>query len=397
MLFRHGARSVANNEDLEMTLKFKKLTRPNIRTLQVGEQIMEHGISFLRLPNSDGCYGVNIMVDGQRIHRVIGKESDGVTRTQAEDFIEKARTDARAGRLNLPKGRKTILGFRQAAEKYPAKLAEEGGKDLEKKRQRLSLHLVPFFKDKPLGNITNFDIERYKKRRLDEGAAPGTINRELAALSHLFTKAVEWRWLGNKPGAIKRLKEGHGRITYLTTKQVERLIEAAKHDQNLHVYPFIVIGLGTSMRRTEILSIRLEHVDLDRRIIYIPNAKAGPREQPITGNLVKFLTTYLEAAEPGQQWLFPSDKSRTGHVVNIERPWKRIVQAAGLDPREVVRHTLRHTAITHLVQAGVDLPTVQRISGHKTLAMVVKYSHQSGEHIRAAMDKLERRYEANLS
>jgi site-specific recombinase XerD len=62
-----------------------------------------------------------------------------------------------------------------------------------------------------------------------------------------------------------------------------------------------------------------------------------------------------------------------------------------MNPEEVLRHTLRHTAITHLVQAGVDLPTVKRISGHKTLAMVEKYSHQNGEHIQAAMDKLESR------
>ncbi len=85
-------------------------------------------------------------------------------------------------------------------------------------------------------------------------------------------------------------------------------------------------------------------------------------------------------------------QTRTGHVVNIEKPWKRIVKAAELDPEQIVRHTLRHTAITHLVQAGVDLPTVKRISGHKTLAMVERYSHQNGEHIRAAMDKLDRRY-----
>ena len=57
----------------------------------------------------------------------------------------------------------------------------------------------------------------------------------------------------------------------------------------------------------------------------------------------------------------------------------------------MVRHTLRHTAITHLVQAGVDLPTVQKISGHKTLAMVGRYSHANGAHIDAAMDKLEDR------
>lgn len=57
-----------------------------------------------------------------------------------------------------------------------------------------------------------------------------------------------------------------------------------------------------------------------------------------------------------------------------------------------MRHTLSHTAITHLVQAGVDLPTVKRISGHKTLQMVERYSHQNGAHILAAMDKLEERY-----
>ena len=71
----------------------------------------------------------------------------------------------------------------------------------------------------------------------------------------------------------------------------------------------------------------------------------------------------------------------------------RVVEAAGLDPDEVVRHTLRHTAITHLVQSGVDLPTVMRISGHKTLIMVARYAHQNGAHIQAAMDKLEKRLE----
>ena len=127
-------------------------------------------------------------------------------------------------------------------------------------------------------------------------------------------------------------------------------------------------------------------------MIYVPKAKGGAREQPITQHLGQFLKGYVEAADPGQEWLFSAPKSRTGHAVAIEKPFRRVVQAAGLDPKEVVRHTLRHTAISHLVQAGVDLPTVQRISGHKTLQMVVRYSHQNGEHIRAAMDKLEQRY-----
>ena len=78
----------------------------------------------------------------------------------------------------------------------------------------------------------------------------------------------------------------------------------------------------------------------------------------------------------------------------IEKAFRRIVEGAGLDPKEIVRHTLRHTAVSHLVQAGVDLPTVKRISGHKTLEMVERYSHQDSEHIQAAMDKLEGRVHA---
>ncbi|MFQ5477608.1 MAG: tyrosine-type recombinase/integrase [Candidatus Binatia bacterium] len=78
--------------------------------------------------------------------------------------------------------------------------------------------------------------------------------------------------------------------------------------------------------------------------------------------------------------------------MNIRKPFRRVVEAAGLDPDLVVRHTLRHTAITHLVQAGVDLPTIKRISGHQTLAMVERYAHANGEHIRTAMDKLDERY-----
>jgi integrase len=376
-----------------MALKFKKLTRANIRKLQPLEKFQEHGISFERLVNGDGRYTVNVMVDGVRIHRVLGKESEGVTRKQAEDFIEQARVDARQGRLNLPQGRKTALGFRQAAYKYLEKLVKEGGKDVARKRQRLYLHLSPHFKDKPLSSITSFDIERYKKSRGEAGASNGTINRELAALSHLFSKAVEWRWIANRPARINRLRENTGRIVYLTSEQVAKLLDAAREHQSSFIYPFIVIALQTSMRRTEILSTRIENIDLKRRIIYVPRAKSGAREQPITQNLAMFLGEYLKGIDGEQGWLFPSTKSKCGHISWPEHAFRGVVIAAGLDPKQVVRHTLRHTAITHLVQAGVDLPTVQRISGHKTLQMVARYSHQNGKHIQAAMDKLDERYQ----
>lgn len=374
-----------------MTIKFTKLTRGNMRNLKTGAMLNEHGIKFERLANGDGRYTVNIMVEGKRIHRVVGKESDGTTRTQAEEFIEKIKQDAKTGRLNLPKGRKIALGFSEAIDDYLKKLEQEGGKDIIKKRYRLNQHLKPFFTETPLSKIISSDVERYKKERLAKNAKPGTINRELAALSHLLNQAIEWKWLDHKPCQIKRLKEDNSRITYLTIEQVQQLLEAAKQDACAILYPFILIALATSMRKTEILSIQIKNIDLPRLVIYIPIAKGGAREQPITQYLASFLKDYLAKIPSDQTWLFPAN-SASGHAISIEKPFRRVVTQIGLDPKQVVRHTLRHTAITHLVQSKMDLPTVQRVSGHKTLQMVMRYSHQNGEHIRAAMNALEQRY-----
>ncbi len=74
-----------------MPLRFTRLTRPAVRKLRDGERITEHGITAEGLPDGDVRYSVNVMVDGERIHRVVGRESDGTTRTQCEDFIAKAR------------------------------------------------------------------------------------------------------------------------------------------------------------------------------------------------------------------------------------------------------------------------------------------------------------------
>jgi putative addiction module antidote len=79
-------------------------------------------------------------------------------------------------------------------------------------------------------------------------------------------------------------------------------------------------------------------------------------------------------------------------MVDGKRIHRNLGQAAGLDPKRVVRHTLTHAAITHPVQTGVDLPTVKRISGHKTMVVLERYAHRSGAHIAEAMDTLDDLY-----
>ena len=370
---------------------FQKLTRPNVNKMRAGQKVTEHGITFERLPNGDGIYSVNIMVDRVRIHRVIGRESDGTTRTQCEAFIESTRTAALEDRLSLPKGRKVALTFTDAAVRYIAKLKECGGKSIDRKECQLKLHLKPFFGQKALSKISSFDVDRYKKKRVEQGASHATVNRELAVLSHMFSMAIDWGWIAHRPARISRFKEDKGRIVYLTVEQCSRVLESAKHDVSPHVYLYSLIALSTAMRMSEILSIRRQNVDVARRRIFVPQAKAGAREQPMTSELAAYLEQYCAALPKGTEWLFPSVASKSGHLATIRKAHRRVVRAAGLDPDVVVRHTFRHTAVTHLVQAGVDLPTVQKISGHKTLAMVARYAHANGAHIDAAMDRLETR------
>lgn len=370
--------------------KFTLLTRSEIRKMKTGVNRTEHGINVARLKDGDIRYSVNVMVDGQRIHRVIGRDSEGVTRTQCEYFIEHKRTEAREGRLSLPKGRKTYLTFSQASSVYLNRLVETGGKNIKTKQRQLELYLKPFFKEQRLDTISSFTVDRYKNQRLGIGARNGTVNRELATLSQLFTKSVEWKWIKARPCRITLLKESTGRIIALSNEQANELMKASIADEEPDCWLFVAFGLNTAMRHSEIVKARFEHLDLDNLRLYIPYAKAGDREQPITPELADILRNELSMRDEKHQdgWIFPSPRpnaSSSGHRDRMGKPFRRAVIAAGLDPKTITPHVMRHTAITNLVKAGVDLPTIQRISGHKTLAMVLRYTHVHGSHINQAI------------
>lgn len=375
-----------------MTLRFSRLDRRSIRQLKPGEKITERGITAERMDDGDIRYAVAFMVEGQRIHRTIGRESGGVTRTQCEEFIEARRNEAREGRLSLPKGRKTHLSFEKAADEYLAKLEEGEGKNIAKKRAQLKAHLKPFFGSQRLDTITTFTIDRHRSRRKKARASDATVNRELAVVSHLFTKAVEWKWIKVRPCAVKKVREPDSHRTTLSDEQADALFKAAIADADPDCWLFVAFGLNTAMRHSEILKSRWDNLDLQHHRLFIPKAKAGVREQPITPELADILRKEREGRDDQKGWIFPSrvKNSLYGHRLRMNLPYRRAVKAAGLDPKQVTPHVMRHTAITNLVKAGVDLPTIQKISGHKTMAMVLRYTHVHGAHIDQAIKAIGR-------
>lgn len=376
-----------------MALKFGKLTRPAIRSLSVGSKIAEHGIVAERLASGDVRYSVNIMVDRQRIHRVVGRESEGVTREQAERTIESLRTKSREGRLDLPAGRKVHRTFAEVGEDYLARIEHhpKHGRNVDRKRHHIRQRLAPYFKSQRPDKLTDFSISHYIKHRRDEGASSATVNRELSTLSHLLNRMIEWKWIrAEQKPAIPKGKETQKQIVVLTAANQRMLMKAAVGDQDPLTWLFIVIAMGTGMRHSEILRIRWTDIDVENRRIFIGKAKAGQREQPMPPSLAETLRKERDQRQ-GEEFAFPSmhKTAKLPHRSQMSAQFKRSVVRAGLDPKKVTPHVLRHTAITALVQAKVDLPTIQKVSGHKTLAMVLRYTHLSDDHIDRAVALLD--------
>lgn len=375
-----------------MALKYGILTSSSIKALQPGRSLHEHGIVVSRTPSGDLRYSIAIMVDGQRIHRVIGKQSEGVTRYQAEQAIETFRTKAREGRLDLPTGRKNHPTFDELAPAYIKRLDEVGGKNMKAKRQHVDQLLIPFFGACRADRISTELVQDYTAARLASGFKQATVNRELATLSHLMRRMAKWGWI--KPENVPDIEKGQEPrkpIVILSEANVQGLMQAAVADHAPRLWLFVAFGLNTAMRHGEILRVRYEDIDFEARRIFIPQAKAGQREQPITPALASMLKQQQRADGDEAVWLFPNEhpRAKRPHKGSMAKPFLRAVIRAGLVPEKVTPHVMRHTAITRLVKAGVDLPTVQKISGHKTLAMVLRYVHVHGQHIDTAISVID--------
>lgn len=376
-----------------MPLRFAKLDARLLRGLRPGERVTEHGITVEALNSGDLRWSINIMVDGRRVHRVVGRASDGVKRGTAERLIEKFRTDARVDRLNLPEGRKLHRSFGEAAEDYIDRMESSGGKDMKNKRRHLRQRLVPFLGRDRLDKITGYRLGQYRQHRISEGASQATINREMSTLSHLLNQAAskDWGWMKKDDlPEIPKEKEARKQIRILTVAQRQRLLKAAAEDQDGRAWLFVLFGLNASMRHSEIVRRRYDEIDFENCFIWIDKAKAGERQQPITPALRDALARQRNMEADPNGWIFPAahKSCKTPHRPDLREPFARIVKRAGLDPKLCTPHIMRHTAISALVMARTDIPTIQKISGHKTPSQVLHYVHLFGEHVHDALSAL---------
>ncbi|HYG05318.1 MAG TPA: site-specific integrase [Stenotrophomonas sp.] len=364
---------------------FSKLTRSGLRGLQPGQSVSERGITYTRTADGDGRWSVNVMVSRRRHHQVVGMESQGFTRTQAEEVVARLKAGKHEKAHGVRKAR--AVTFREAGKLYLEHLEATGGKDIPKKTARLQQHLYRLLGSIQLSALTQTDLRKYAAARQKEGATPATVNRELAVVSHLLGLAANSEELALLPGLpfrVKLLKEPQSKPVYLKPAEIQALLRAAVEDPNEHVLTFCMVGLHTGMRLSAILRIRVDELDLRRRVLWVDRDKAGERQQPMTAELCAYLGERLK--DHSSEWLFPSSTSSSGHATNVYKAFRRVVKAAGL-AAVITPHKMRHTMATNAAHAGVDAATLQAMGGWKSRAMVERYTHAGA--MAEAMDKLQ--------
>jgi len=246
--------------------------------------------------------------------------------------------------------------------------------------------------DKRLSDVSAFTLEKYKRARLEEVAQQRSgravtgqraVNAELSVLRRLYNMMITWNKAAANPvKGVKRFKEGEPRTRWLTGEEIGRLLANC----NPRLKPAIVTALHTGLRCGELLSLRAGDVDLVRRTVTVRAAfsKNGEsRSVPMNDALTQALRPLI-IGKPSEAPVFESRKGEAYR--SLRTAFATACRKAGIT--DFRWHDLRHTYASHLVMAGVDLPTVKELLGHKSFGMTLRYSHLSQDHKRQAVDRL---------
>jgi integrase len=211
----------------------------------------------------------------------------------------------------------------------------------------------------------------------------------LATLRRMGRKLVEWGVMKTAFPVPKLGRERNERTRIVSEEEAQKLLKSALSDPHPYIWLFIKIGLATALRHSEILRMRFDHFDPARRRIKVLTKGGRWREQPLTRSITDLLVQLKRSSQAPDGWIFPSENGRHGHIPHLSATFRRCVERAGLDPRKITPHTMRHTAITRLAIAGADIKTIQSFSGHESLQMIMRYAHPVDHAIDSALDKLD--------
>ncbi len=253
--------------------------------------------------------------------------------------------------------------------------------------------IIPHFGQCKLTDISVEMIEDYKRARSNCVSA-STVNKELVALRHLMNKAILWDYLQRNPGLeVDKLRVKQRKFRFLTLQEIENVVSVCPP----YAKPILLTAVHTGLRKSELFRLEWDDVDFERKLIVVSNKDDAHtknykiREIPITSQLLAELKKVKDES-PSKSGIVFRKSDGSPHMGGLRKTLLRIIKNAGIE--SFTLHDLRHTFASHLVMEGVDIPTVQKLLGHSNIATTMIYAHLAPGHLRSAMDRLGRRFEA---
>lgn len=246
-----------------------------------------------------------------------------------------------------------------------------------------------------------------RTKRLEQGIAPATCNRETEFLRAILNKAVrDGHLLANPLARLKDLPEDNKRVRWLRFDEEARLQEVLNPER----FEIVAFAMDMGLRRSKIFNLAWFDVHFeDAGWVEVREAKAGSSRQ------IPFMTTrvreLLERRKESQKgpWVFPSTaRYPSDHPKSGERCWddprngdafcKQWFRPAVIsaDIHDLTFHDLRHTFCSRLVMAGVPLRTVMELAGHKNFQTTLRYAHLAPENFAAASIALNEYNQAKM-
>ena len=313
------------------------------------------------------------------------------TRREAVEWAQRMEAEVRAGRyFGREEGREKT--FAEFIDRYIQNELPKNPKAYRKQKQLLSWwksHLGQYF----LCRITPSAIAELRDLLMTEQTPKGTLrtsstaNRYIAALSRAFTICQrEWCWVRENPVLkITRPRENKPRERFLDKDEIAHLLEVCKKSRSQYLYGIVLFALSTGARKGEILSLTWSDIDFARMTATFRETKNGEtRSVHLSSTIIGHLREEREKRAVPSVYVFPNHDGTK--PADIKTAWENAMKEAGL--QNVCFHSLRHTAASHLCMGGFSPLEIAAVLGHKTLAMVKRYSHLSFSATARALDRL---------
>ncbi len=327
---------------------------------------------------------------GVRWQAVIRK---GGRRSQVATFRTKGEAEEWANEIELAISKGTYLPTHEAKRRTVRDLLERYKEtEIPKKRDQVnSIHHANFWigalGDLKLHALTRAVIVEIRDELAKE-KSPGTVNRYLALLSHACTVAErEWEWMDSNPlRKVSRLEEPRGRVRFLSDAEKDSLLDAAKSSSHPHLYAIVLIALTTGARKGEILGLRWKDIDMESNRAVLHDTKNKERRTlTLVPQVVDELRKLQKVRRIDDDLIFTKMKVGAANSSYFEKAWRKARDGAKL--KDFRSHDLRHSCASNLAMNGATTAEIAAVLGHKTFAMVKRYSHLSDEHVKGVVER----------